>query len=235
MVTIAAILNFWLKRFFYLRIALILPIKFLVNWSLHSEDVQNKFSRWPSCWHLGFPCGTILSIFELHVIPILPIKFRVNRFRRRANRFSKWRPQNSISRWPESRPCWIFYQNDFSHFQSASRPDTSYQVSSQLSFGVGEKAQNRFLRWRPWRPTWILDHNDLSYFWSTSPDATYQVSSQLVSRFRRSVKYIFKMAAMAVILDFPSERFLAVLDLQLALTLPTKFRVSCPCNSEKEV
>ena len=44
---------------------------------------------------------------------------------------------------------------------------------------------------------------------STShPDASYQLSSQLAFRFRRrSKKYIFKMAAMAAILDFQLEQF----------------------------
>ena len=57
--------------------------------------------------------------------------------------------------------------------------------------------------------TWISDPNDFSYFWSTShPNASYQVSSQLAFRFRRrSEKYIFKMAAMAAILDFWSKQF----------------------------
>ena len=33
-------------------------------------------------------------------------------------------------------------------FLSTSRPDTSYQVSSQLDFSSGEGVQNRFSRWR---------------------------------------------------------------------------------------
>ena len=54
-------------------------------------------------------------------------------------------------------------------------------------FGSGEEAKNRFSRWRPWRPSRISDRNDFSYFWSTShPDASYQVSSQLVQGYRRS-------------------------------------------------
>ena len=54
-------------------------------------------------------------------------------------------------------------------------------------FSSGEEAKNRFSRWRPWRPSWISDRHDFSYFWSTShPDASYQVSSQLAQRCRRS-------------------------------------------------
>ena len=72
---------------------------------------------------------------------------------------------------------------------------------------ISEEVKNRFSRWWPWRPSWITDRNDYSYFCSTRhPDASYQVSSQLAFQFRRrSQKYIFKIAAMAVILDFRSE------------------------------
>ena len=49
-----------------------------------------------------------------------------------------------------------------------------------------------------------FDRNNFSYFWSTSrPNASYHVWSQLAFGFRRrSEKKIFKMAAMAAILDF---------------------------------
>ena len=59
-------------------------------------------------------------------------------------------------------------------------------------FGSGEEAKNRFSRWPPWRPSWISDWNDFSSFFSTShPNASYQVSSQLAFRFRRtSEKYV---------------------------------------------
>ena len=75
-------------------------------------------------------------------------------------------------------------------------------------FGSGE-AKNRFSRWQSWWPSWIFDQHNFSYFCSTShPDASYQVWSQLAFLFRRrSEKQIFKMAAMAAILDFRSERF----------------------------
>ena len=54
-------------------------------------------------------------------------------------------------------------------------------------FGSGEEAKNRFSRWRPWQPSWISDRNDFRYFRFTShPDASYQVSSQLAQGCRRS-------------------------------------------------
>ena len=106
--------------------------------------------------HLGFPISWILAIFVLQVTLILPTKFGVN--------------------WP---------------------------------FGSGNEVKNWFSRWRPWQPSWISDRNDFSYFWSTShSDASYQVLSQLAfGLIRRSEKMIFKMAAMAAILDLRLTQF----------------------------
>ena len=61
--------------------------------------------------HLGFPIGTFLAIFYLHVTPMLPIKFRVS-----------WpfgsgeEVQNRFSRWWSEQPSWISDRNDFSYF-----------------------------------------------------------------------------------------------------------------------
>ena len=78
---------------------------------------------------------------------------------------------------------------------------------------LSEEVENRFSRWWPWRPSSISNWNDFSYFCSTRHlDASYQVSSQLAFWFRsRSEKQIFKIAAMAAILDFWSEWFLLFL------------------------
>ena len=79
--------------------------------------------------NLWFPIRTILTSFDLQVTLILPMKFQVNWFfgsgEKVQNRFSRWWPW-----WPS----WISDQNYFSHFWSASHPDTSYQVSCQLAF-----------------------------------------------------------------------------------------------------
>ena len=52
--------------------------------------------------HLGFPIGTILAIFDLQVILMLPSKFGVNwpfgPGEEAKNRFSRWRP-SWISDW----------------------------------------------------------------------------------------------------------------------------------------
>ena len=49
--------------------------KFQVNWPFGSgEEAKIDFQD----GHLGFLIGTILSIFDLPVTPMLPTKFRVN-------------------------------------------------------------------------------------------------------------------------------------------------------------
>ena len=44
--------------------------------------------------------------------------------------------KNRFSRW-----SWISDRNDFSYFLSASHPDASYQVSSQLAFGFRRRSE----------------------------------------------------------------------------------------------
>ena len=57
--------------------------------------------------------------------------------------------------------------------------------------------------------SWISDLDNFSYFWSIiHPDASYQVSSQLVFRFmERCQNLIFKMTTIVAILDFQLEQF----------------------------
>ena len=60
---------------------------------------------------------------------------------------------------------------------------TKFQVNWLL--GLGEEVKNRFSRRPPWWPSWIYYQHNFSYFLSTSkPNASNQVSSQLVFRFR---------------------------------------------------
>ena len=76
-------------------------------------------------------------------------------------------------------------------------------------FDSGEEAKNRFSRWLPWRSFWISDRNYLAIF-------DLQVFPMFPTKFRVSwpfrsgeeaKKWIFKMAIMAAVLDFRSERF----------------------------
>ena len=132
--------------------------------------------------HLGFQIGTILAIFDLLVTPMLPTKFGVN-----------WLLGFRI------RTILAIFD-----LQVTQMLPTKFRVNGLL--GLGEEAKYRFSRSPPWWPSWTYDRHDFSNFLSTShPNASYQVSSQLAFRFRRRrEKQIFKMAAMAPILDFRS-------------------------------
>ena len=76
-------------------------------------------------------------------------------------------------------------------------------------FGSGEEAKNTLSKWPPRWPSWISEQYDFIFFFiSSHPDASYRVKIQLVFRFRRrSENGIFKMSAIATILDFRLERF----------------------------
>ena len=67
---------------------------------------------------------------------MLPTKFGVNWHfgsgEEAKDRFSRW--------WPS----WISDWNDFSYFGSISHPNASYQVSSQLAFGVRRRIEIDF-------------------------------------------------------------------------------------------
>ena len=76
--------------------------------------------------HLGFPIGTILAIFDLQVILMLPTKFRVNWLLGLGEEAKNW-----FSRWLPWRPSWIYNRHDFSYFWSTSHPNVSY---IQLAF-----------------------------------------------------------------------------------------------------
>ena len=85
--------------------------------------------------HLGFPIGTILAVFDLQVILMLPTKFQVN--------------------WPfgsgEEAKNRISDLKDLSYFSSTSHPmlPNKFQVNWPLC--SGEEAKNRFSRWPlPW-------------------------------------------------------------------------------------
>ena len=63
---------------FHLKLALILPTKFRVNWPFGSGEVRNGFKDGGHGDHLGFSIGTIFTVFDLQIGPILPSTFRVN-------------------------------------------------------------------------------------------------------------------------------------------------------------
>ena len=102
---------------------------------------------------------------------------------------------------------------------------TKFRVNWHL--GLGEEVKNGFSRWPPWRPSWIYDQHDFSYFWSTShPNASCQVSSPGLSVQEKKRKIAFQDGSHGGHLGFPIGTILAILDLQVILMLPTKFRVN---------
>ena len=82
--------------------------------------------------------------------------------------------------------------------------------------------------WLLWQPIGISDQNDFSQFWFTSlPDTSNQVSSQLVFRFRRkSDKIDFQAGCHGGQLGLPIWMILVIFDLQIAPILPIKFQVN---------
>ena len=83
-----------------------LPSKFGVNWQEKKRKIDFQDGRYGG--HLGFPIGTILAIFELHVTPMLPSKFGVN---------------------------WPFGSREKAKIDFQDGHLASYQVSSQLAQG----------------------------------------------------------------------------------------------------
>ena len=82
---------------------------------------------------------------------------------------------------------------------------TKFQVN--WPFGSGEEGENRFSRWQPWHPSWIADRKDFSFFllYKTMILTKFQISWPFGSG--EEANLIFKIAAMAAILDFRSEQF----------------------------
>ena len=186
-----------------------------VNWAWSFEQTLHGSQR-------GFTIGTILAIFDLRVIPMLPTKFRVNwpfgSGEEAKNRFSRWLP------W---RPSWISDWHDFSYFWYKSPQCLLRSLKS-----IGLSVQYRFSRWRPWWPSGISDQNDFSYICSTS-------HLMLPTKFR--VKWLLGLGEEAKI-DFLDSRhgghlrftigmILAMFDLQVTQMHPTKFRVNWPFGS----
>ena len=128
-----------------------------------------------------------------------------------------------------------FGSDNFSSFWSIVQVAPIFPSKSGVSLPSGD-VQNRFSRWRPLRPSWISNLNDFSYFLSTShPIASYQVSSQLVFRFRRrSKKNDFQDRCHGSLFGFPIGTIWAMFDLQVIPMLPTKFKVIWPFGSGEE-
>ena len=98
----------------------LLPETFRVNWPFGSREVQYRFSRWRLSLIYNsndFSYFWFSRHFENSIEVSSQLGLSVKEKKNR-NRFSRWRP-------------WLFW--------STSGPDTSYQVSSKLTFWIKEK------------------------------------------------------------------------------------------------
>ena len=159
-----------------------LPTKFWVKWPFSSgEEAENRFSRWLS-WRPSWISDRDDFIdFLIYRSPwcFLPSLKSISL----SVQEKKWKIDFQDGR--HGSFLGFSIGTILANF-NLCHSDASYQVSSQLAFGLGEEAKKRFSRWPPWQPSWISDQHDFSYFLSTNhPDASYQVLSQLAFSLRR--------------------------------------------------
>ena len=94
----------------------------MLTFRLKKKKMEKDFQDGSRCCNVGFPIRKILAIFDIQVIPIIPIKFRVNwPFHYKKN--------FEIDFQDCSRGClsWISKHNDLSFFFSS--PGALHQVN----------------------------------------------------------------------------------------------------------
>ena len=137
---------------------------------------------------LGFLIRTILANFDLQVITVPSTKFPVN-----------WTFSSGV----EVQNFLIEPISAIFYLQVSLILSTMFRFD--WHFHSGEEVQNRFSNDDHFG-FWI--RTILAFFLSTNRHCTsYQVSSQLAFWFRRCSHQIFKMVAMAAILESASKRF----------------------------
>ena len=102
--------------------------------------------------HLGFPIGTLLTIIDVQVTPMLPTKFQVN-----------WPFGSGVEaknkKKKKKKKSWISDRSYFSYFLIYKSPWCF--LASFKSTGLSVQENKRFSRWGP---SWISDRNDLAIF-----------------------------------------------------------------------
>ena len=93
-----------------------------------SEKKQKKKQDGGFGGRLGFPIGTILTIFDLEVILLLQCKFQLKSPYGSGGYVKNW-----FSRWHLWRPSWISNQQNFTYFWSTSHFVATMQVSAQIA------------------------------------------------------------------------------------------------------
>ena len=144
-----------------------------------------EFQNGPHCGHLGRWNGTNLAVLNLHASIMPPTNFQLNQtYHSRADVVSRF------SSWPLWRQSWILEWKQFSNSKSACYLNASHQGWAQSDLLISER---------------FNFSNSKS---PCGPNASYQVWAQSYLGFRSRCGFkIFKMAAMAVILDSGTELF----------------------------
>ena len=162
-----------------------LPTKFQVNWLLGlGVEANKRFSRWP-LWRPSWISDQQDFSYFYSASPwyFLPSLYSTGL----SAQEMKWKidfpdgGHGSHIGFPIGTILAIF------DLQVSPMLPTKFWVNWHL--GLLEEANNRFSRWPPWRPSWIYDWHNFSYFWFTShPNASYQVLSQLTFLCRRRIE-----------------------------------------------
>ena len=151
--------------------------------------------------HLGYRNRTILTILNLYVTRMPPIKFQLNM----TYGFEGdvvWR----ISRWPKRWPFWISEQNDSSNSESVCHWDASHQVLAQSDLRFWRRGRLKNFKMAAMVAILDIKQNDFSNSESLCHcDASHQVSAQSDLRFGRGCR--LKNFKMATIVDIRTERF----------------------------
>ena len=131
---------------------------FLLSFGSVSLSVQEKKPKidFQDGRHLGFPTGTVLASFDLRVAPTHPSKFRVCK-----PISSRDGAQNIFSNGGYGGNFIFPIGTLLAIFCSASHPDASYQVSSQLAEGCSRSRLSKQIvddaRWT------LTDHKSLHW------------------------------------------------------------------------
>ena len=146
------------------------------------------------------------DFFYLQAALKLPTKFRVY-----WAFGSEDKAQKRVLRWPPWQPSWISDRNDYRYFWSASCPNISCHVSSQMGF-----------RFRRKRPSWISDRNDFSCLLICKLPLYFLPSfeSTALSVQEKDSKIDFQDSGH---LGFQIGTILAMINLQVTQMLPTNF------------
>ena len=202
-----------------------LHTKFQADWPFGSGgEAKNKFLDGRHGGNLRFPSGTIIAIFVLQVTLMLHTKFQINWLFGSGGEV-----KSKFSRWPPGhvgfpiRTILAFFDLQVSRCF----------LPSFKSIGLSVQEKKQKIDFEDGRYS-FSDCNDLANFDTGHPDASHQISSEIAFRFRRkSEKQIFKMAAMATILDFRLNH-LSYFWSAVTPMLPTKFQVNWPFGSGEE-